>query len=110
MICIFKDESGHPVARFLKKGFRHVFCAVFIDGYWVVIDPADNRTYVFISTTEIEQFYRSEGCTVVRVPEGKGGRKRTFLSFGSCVGLTKSILGIRCFALTPYQLYKYLRK
>jgi hypothetical protein len=82
-----------------------VFAAVEKDGYWAVIDGARGETEVFISDTDLVAYYEDLGCTVVPVV---GGRCRPPFIISSCVGMTKAVLGIHSWALTPWQLYRYL--
>jgi len=113
-LVLFGDgEQSHPVARFLKPGFKH--CCVVVDtgDYWVKIDFGIGVIMVNCITGsddfDLAQYYRDSGYTVVEVEQRQ--KTVTFpLVARSCVGMVKQILGISAFALTPHQLYKRLRR
>lgn len=111
-LVVFHDHGNHMLAWMLKKGFKHVFVVVCIDDQWVLIDgragvpviehiPAD---YV-----DLAEFYRAEGFTVIET-EQRTKPPRSPFAIANCVGLVKATLSIRSNALTPYGLYKYLKR
>ncbi len=107
---IFCDgQEQHPLSWMLKKGFRHVFCIIKTDGYWVLVDGRDGRPAVEVHGLEsfdLAQCYRDMGLLVVPAEQGKG-RDVPFV-LNNCVGMVKAVLGLKSKAITPYQLYKYL--
>lgn len=106
---VFKSESDHPFASFLKEGFRHVFVVVEYEGFWSVIDPGPNVTEVYATGADPIEYYK-ERFIVVEVDPSKMGKERPLFVISSCVGMAKAVLGIRCWAITPWQLYGYLMK
>jgi hypothetical protein len=111
-LVVFHDHGCHPLDRFLKQGFRHVFCAVAQGDYWIVIDSMAGRPVVKVvagTTFDLAAFYRNEGMTVVETEGGPGIRAP--FAFSNCVGMVKAVLGIRApFRVTPYQLFRFLRR
>ena len=110
-LVIFCEDDGHPLARLLRPGFRHCFCAVCDGAYWIKVDGLDGRPQVKVverAGFDLAAFYRNEGYTVVEVEPGPGPRAP--FAIVNCVGMVKSALGIRApFAWTPYRLYRFLR-
>lgn len=112
-VVVFRDECDRWVARFLKRGFRHVFCLVDDGQFWVLVDglmgvPAVKA--VTASSFDVAAWYRGEGFTVVETERGTNPPRGPFIS-ANCVGMVKTALGIRApFALTPYQLYRTLKR
>lgn len=112
-IAVFHDDGGgHCLAQFLKKGFRHVFCAIPAGDYWIVIDGQAGLPFIkVVAGTEYDlaEFYRGEGYCVVEVTTLRKPPNMPFV-LSNCVGVMKVVLSIRApFVVTPYQLFKYLR-
>ena len=90
-----------------------MFCAVDDGDYWILVDglmgvPAVQA--VAFSDFDVAAWYRSEGFTVIETKRGTEPPRGPFIS-ASCVGMVKTALGIRApFALTPYQLYRTLKR
>lgn len=108
-LAVFHGRGTHPLSPFLKPGFRHVFCAVRHGHYWAVIDAADGLPAVWVAgIDDLAGWYRGQGYTVVEVTGRRG--VRVPLCIASCVGLTKAVVGIRSWALTPWQLHQHLTR
>lgn len=103
---VFHGEGCHPLSFLLKKGFNHVFACVDDGVYWTRIDRLAKGLEVEVvagSDYPMAQFYRDEGFTVV---EREYDRDKSYpFEVANCVGLTKTICGIRSFCFTPFQLY-----
>lgn len=100
-------------ANFLRPGFRHVWAASWYADQerWVLFEPAINRTVISLYTAEQWParlaVLLAHSSAVLRVASRAGrGRQPTF---PWCVGAIKSLLGVRSWALTPWQLYRSLR-
>ena len=108
-VVVFTDSCSHPISFLLKKGFRHVFVCIDDGQYWVLIERLFSQTEINVierSEYDIAAFYRNEGFTVV---ETEYGSEKSFpFEASNCVGLTKTIAGVRSFSVTPWQLYKRL--
>ena len=111
--AIFEHENSHPLGWMLTPGYRHVWCVVpdnqsnswigFNVGRWGIeilhIAPLDY---------DIANHYREEGHDVVPVAYDPEAWHRLPLLLNSCVGITKAVLGLNSFALTPLQLHRHL--
>ncbi len=110
-LVVFHGSMEHPLSRWLKTDFQHVFCAVLdINGLWVYCDARGGCPDIKAVSAEefdIAEFWRDAGYTVVETETRKLPPRAPFV-VANCVGFTKALLGIRSFALTPFQLYKYL--
>ena len=109
-LVVFHDHGCHILDPLLEKGFRHCFAAVQTGDYWVTIDGKAGIPSVDVvcaKSYDLKSFYDSHGFTVTEVGEGQPLTLPLVLS--NCVGMVKSVLGIRApFAVTPYQLYRRL--
>lgn len=113
-IVVFHDEGSevHPISRFLKPGFRHVFCVVKVGRYWVSLDGRAGVPVVKVETGadfDLAAHYRKEGLRVVETMQRGLPLRAPFIAY-NCVGLVKAALCIRSSAITPWQLYRHLLK
>jgi len=114
-LIIFEGQNRHPWSRLLRRGYRHVWCAVEDQRAhsWVgfnltltgletaVLAPADY---------DLERWAR-QICGATEVVS----TQTTSLSFNTpvlwnCVTLTKAIVGIRSSAITPWGLFRHLTR
>lgn len=105
-----------PCTKFLKNGFRHIL-VLKNDGYnWLLINPTKSGLEIDILPLEADvsiesilkdQFKDSSVLSVDTIPKQKSNYlfRPTLLT---CVMAIKYYLGIKCWALTPYQLYRTL--
>lgn len=81
--------------------------------YWIRIDGMSGIPDVEVlagSDFDLAKFYRDEGFSVVDLEVGDKPPLGPFV-LANCVGLTKTLLGIRKpLIVTPYGLYHYLRR
>ena len=112
-LAVFGPDGDHPLKLFLKDGFAHVFVVVQSNNSWVRVDSQAGKVAIDIvcaSSYSLGDFYRDEGLYVVETTQRY---RPSFwpLETANCVGLSKTILGIRApFVLTPWQLYRHLRR
>ena len=113
-IVFFGDTgAGHILDPLLKPGFRH--CAVSIEdenGVWILFDAGAGvpRICALVSCDDLAEHYRTHGFTVIETEQKNSPPKGPFLS-ANCVGMVKAVLAICApLCVTPYQLYKYLRR
>lgn len=100
---LFRREYGHCIAVIRR------------DGLWVVVDPSMSMTELTILPVGINLREIMPNCTkIVRFVVWRDAKKmRTPWIFGAitCVEQIKALLGLRNpLLLTPYQLFKQLRK
>lgn len=111
-IAVFHNFGGHCLDPLLKRGFRHVFIAVETQWAWLVIDAMEGRPEVrevCRAGEDLAKSYRDEGFEVVSLEVGDA-RPRLPFAYANCVGMAKAFLGVRSWAVTPFQLYKYLKR
>jgi hypothetical protein len=113
-LVLFSGADEHPLAHWLKPGFRHVTAVRFErDGYWTCYDwsPSGLHTAPIGGTLDsLIEFYEAAGATIQRRPVSLRRWNNWPLMLNNCVGLTKQILGIPALAVTPHQLSLYLQK
>lgn len=113
-LVVFRDfkNAQHPLAFLLKKGFQHCFVCVQSEGFWIQIDGGVGVPFikaVAAADFDLAAHIRGLGFTVVETNQRQSSVTFPF-SIRNCVGLVKTVLCINSWALTPYGLYKYLRK
>lgn len=112
-LVVFREGGAdHPLARFLKPGFGHCFVCVLRDGYWMRIDGRRGVPEFEVLTLgdfDLAAFYRENGNTVVET-EQRTEPLWSPLALRNCVGLVKSVLCLRSWAVTPFQLYRFLTR
>lgn len=110
-LVVFQRDNTHPLAWLLHPEFRHCFCAIDDGLYWVVVDGCRGLPVVKVAVAsdyDLAGYYRAKGHAVVEAERGQGIRGP--LAAANCVGLVKSVLGIRApFIWTPRQLFHHLR-
>ncbi len=107
---IFRESDFWILRLFCKRGFGH--CDLIRD------DGADNSwIYLFnCKNIEFNQLYWDNIVNkflIIKIPENIiKKRKRNFFGFKgfSCVLMAKYFLGLNSYAITPYQLYKFILK
>jgi hypothetical protein len=113
-VVIFTGVGSHPLAKWLKPGFRH--CAVAVqdgDSPWILIDPAEgvpNFRIMGAHDFDLAAFYREIGETVVETVV-KAEPLQWPLAMANCAGMVKAVLGLRApLVVTPYALYRRLTR
>lgn len=111
-LAIFHGRGDHWLAPLLKRGFSHVAAALEVaPGRWVLIDPGLGTPKVeIVEADDIATKLAAEGMTTVDVETREIEARSPFLA-NTCVGVVKKLLGVSApFALTPYRLYRHLRR
>ena len=115
-LVIFKDENYHWAGDWLRPGYRHVLCVVpaydgedgcvafdvTIKGLQTVPLPGRPTDYI--------QDYENRGAEVLVVDYTPEKRPLFPMLLNNCVGLTKHMIGIRSWAVTPWQLHRHLTR
>lgn len=108
-LAVFHDHGGHALDRWLKPGFRHVFCALASGEFWIRIDAKAGQPVIEAvapADYDLATFYRAEGFTVVEM-EQRTTPLRWPLMLVNCVGLVKLVLCIKApLVVTPWRLYR----
>lgn len=111
----FSDPQAPGFWRwFTRPGFRHVAAAAYYadQDRWVFVQPARYRLEVMVLRPEEATAILGElldRATVVLQVEGREDRRFMPAVFG-CVGALQALLGISTCALSPYGLYKTLKR
>lgn len=96
---------------FLNPRFRHCFLVMPLLDHWIRIELRNGVVSVKalrqLALPELVAYYQSIGATVIETSQDRQTMKNSFVLW-SCVGLIKMHLGLRSFAVTPYQLYRSL--
>jgi hypothetical protein len=113
-LIIFSNADEHPAARLLKPGFRHVSAVrCEADGYWTQYDWSPTRLHtapVGGVLADLVAFYSEKGAEVIIRSASRRKWCNWPLMLNNCVGHTKAVLGIPSRAVTPHQLFRYLKK
>jgi len=118
-LIIFTPDNRHWAAPLLKRGFRHVYAVIpspHQDGTSVEVDLTTDGIRIYpipASPEEIALAFALQETSGVEVvlTEYRPDQRHLLTFIGNtCVGLTKALVGIRSWAVTPYQLYEYLQK
>lgn len=116
ILVVFQDEVSLWWLRVLKKGFRHCYILIPLEGNsYLEINPMSNRLFINI-------YNFPKGYDYVAILEGKGKRVcetdipeiPPFSAFPigvfTCVEFVKRVLGIQSrMVVTPYELYKKIK-
>lgn len=107
------DPIGHWFDKLLHPGFKHVFAIGYVPDtkQWLIYDVALQRTRIAtMSTAQVGGLIAWVTKNAVAVEYTPRTSQPSLLHrLGLwCVPAIKHLLGVRCVALTPYQLYWYL--
>lgn len=108
-IVFFDNDWNSPLARFLKPGFRHCFCAVKSGGFWIMLQGCDGRPHPYIlcsANIDPTELFADKISVCVTI----GPALRSPVLWHSCISMVKAVCGIRSFAVTPYGLFKHLMR
>ena len=112
-LAVFHGASDHPLARWLKPGFRHCFVALLVNGCWILVDGNDGIPvirYLAADDFDLAGFYRDQGYTVVETHQRDTPLVSPAIAT-NCTGIVKAVLSLRApLAITPWRLYRHLMK
>lgn len=107
---VFTDDNHHWLGKFLRRGYRHVLTISHEGNGWVIYDWAGGAPQMnVIAGEDIRDWLESFPNEHIEI-EAKQRRPVGPLMLNNCVGHAKLMLGIRCWAVTPWQLYKEMKK
>ena len=118
LVVFHSENSEHPLSWMLKEEFKHCLIALDNGEHWIEVDGAVGISIVrgmAPSDYDLAGYYRSFGWTVVETEQAKLQTMSQYIFrrpcvFANCVGMVQLILGVTGFALTPYSLYKQLKR
>ena len=108
-VISFRGYGNHPLKWMLKDGFKHTVIAIQTGDYWVEIDYAVGVPIVQVMAHkdyDIASYYQEQGYVTVE-REQEINKQFNFNLFrgnlfvANCVGLTKALLGLNSWAITP---------
>lgn len=109
-VVAFEGISPHRLAPLLKRGYWHVWCAVYHEpsNLWIVHDSTRIGIEIYPLTHDMlaHQLTRTVEVFTLDADPSQALKLPTLLN--NCVGHTKITLGLRSPALTPYQLRQHL--
>jgi len=113
-LIIFSADNSHPLAFLLNKRVRHVWCALRDEdrGVWVSVNWHQGVPIVQVETGsdfDLAAYYEEQGYEVIRVERGTEPSYSPVV-LNNCVGYVKVVMAIKCWAVTPYGLYRHLTK
>lgn len=114
---VFVDNVSLWWLRFLKKGFRHCYVILKLNGcsHWIELNPYSNQLMLkeYWSREESNKLFlldKDDNMRICKVKIESAPLKCAPLGFFTCVEFIKRIVGIHnVMILTPYQLYKKLQ-
>ena len=117
-LVVFGGSSCHPLAWMLHEDFQHCFVCVLSEGYWVEIDKVQGKCKIRVvagADFDLAALYEKNGYKVLTTKRQKADIWRFNPFYGNimvanCVGVVKAVLSMNSLALTPYQLYKELKR
>ena len=118
LVVFHSENAEHPFSWMLKKEFKHCFIAVNNGEHWIEVDGGVGIPIVrgmAPSDYDLAEFYRGFGWLVVETEQAHIQTMTQYMwrrpcVFASCVGMVQLILGMTGFAMTPYSLYKQLKR
>ena len=119
MIYLFFSQSKNQFQKFLKKSYSHARAVVDDGQHLILIEPLyaslsirviENAKITLIESLA-EKWEAVEVLAYQDKPDFLARNIKMRVSFFTCVGFIKYLLGINNFLiLTPWQLSKYLKK
>lgn len=112
-LVVFTDGGAarHPLGFLLKPGFRHCFVCVVSGDCWLQIDGSNGIPIIkplTDATFDLAAFWRDQGATVIETEQRSRPSWLPFV-WNNCTGLVKAVLCLRTWAVTPYQLHRFLK-
>ena len=114
---VFRNGE-HKCHRILKDGFGHITILYRDEFNWILISPNSRILEIIILPYKTEQdapqwLANGKQFTVIKVNYRDENEARWFPRFligFTCVSFTKYFLGYKDYSMTPYRLYKNLKK
>lgn len=111
-------QGKYKLATFTKKHFGHIDVLFKDEFNWMAVTASYNRLIVKImpwsSTVDLPNHLSQHPALKVLEVKIEDGPEKFFshlpIHWVNCMSVTKYLLGIRNWSLTPYQLYKWLLK
>jgi len=113
-LVFFSDDNTHPLAFMLRRGCRHVWCAVYDDRtrMWVEYNTGAFGHDLRVACDgdfDLSRYYEDQGVEVFAIDTGDPSIHLPY-TLNNCVGVVKSVLGLSSWALTPSQLRRHIKR
>jgi len=116
-VCFFGGmDKPSAWGFFSAREFRHILLLTPIsDNQTLVIDPLVHAINLNVKNHSVDVVIRKvkaiAGCKIVKYTRPISRKKKwRFRGLYNCVTLTKTVLNIWCWSITPKQLFKYLKR
>jgi hypothetical protein len=111
---VFSGDADLPWLKILKKGYRHCYVLLNDGEHWISLDPLSCHTEIMVHHIapefDLSGWLALRDLTVIPA-EIKPKTSQAPIGFYSCVEAVKHVLGLHNpWIITPWQLYKKLRK
>jgi len=111
---VFSGEADLPWLKILKEGYRHCYVLLNDGKHWITIDPLSSYMDVNVHELPLDfnlpLWLKNSGNIIMPANIRHINKQAPWMPF-SCVEAVKRVLGIhKSFILTPWQLYRFLRK
>ncbi len=112
---VFTDYNvqTHLIHKILRKPFYHCYCFRQIGDHIHYNNPTTSNIDTKIYQKINAEILKQPNTKILKIKYRFDIKNRIFNIYNiapTCVSVVKMFLGIRCRAITPYQLYKYLLK
>lgn len=113
---LFSGKADLPWLRLLKPGFRHCYVVMNDGQRWITVDPLSPHTEIMVHHHIAPDFdligwLEEGGQKALKAGLYWGHRKPAPIMLFTCVEAVKRLIGLhRRLILTPWQLYRYLKK
>ena len=111
------EPSTTRIARFLKRGFGHLFFLSRDEYSWYTFNPLERHLdfQILGATLEIavEKIALERATKVIEIeyrPKVIGKKSYKWLAPSNCVTVMQYLVGLNGFSFTPYHFYKQLRR
>ena len=114
-LVVFSDENEHWLGRTLTPAYRHVYCVIpTADGCSTEINLTTKgimaKTFAGDPKFLMPDYQELDDTSRVMLVKYDAAQRHLLpYSVNNCVGLTKQILGLTSWAITPHQLFKHLQ-
>lgn len=108
-VVFHRKGVGRIISALAVGEFKHVSAFGYCAGYkaWLVYDVQWRGTRVFLAD-KATIMALTDGCNVLKVPRSDRRMGMSSRAGLYCVSAVKHLLGLRCVAATPSQLYRFL--
>lgn len=107
-------QGTHFISRLLRPNFSHVYLFTRDKYNWIALNPTRSRLVVDILPVKVDEdaprLLAHPNDMIVKITFAARATRQQFGYVGllNCLTFAKYMLGINCFALTPWRFYRRL--